>query len=177
MHALISTLTATEAPNGIDMFSGTATKLIYICPVSSSCSPHVTSCHVGALIAVSPWLCCLLLLFLAFLPLAYSVVSYPASLSFTVSLHDSPPLYFLYFLPDHRRECRSLLGKEKPTSFFHSQILFLHAVVNSSPHDDALRLPPRCILSQDRIDDLFYWKEMRAWESRRFSIPLNELFS
>ena len=89
MYALISTLAATEAPNGIDMFSGAATKLIYICPVSSSCSPHVTSCHVGALIAESPWPCRLLLLFLAFLPLTRSVVSLLPALSMTPNLHVS----------------------------------------------------------------------------------------
>lgn len=147
---MISTLTATEAPNGIDMFSGAATKLIYICPVSSSCSPHVTSCHVGSDNSIS----------LTPLPFAsLSVVSYPASLSCTASLHDSPAPYFLYFLSDQRRECHS---KEKSTSFFHSQDLFLCAASNSSPHDDALWLPPRCILSQERIDELFYLKEMRA---------------
>ena len=89
VYALISTLAATEASNGIDMFSGAATKLIYICPVSSSCSPHVTSCHVGALIAESPWPCRLLLLSLAFLPLTRSVVSLLPPLSMTPHLHVS----------------------------------------------------------------------------------------
>lgn len=165
VYALISTWATTEAPNGIDMFSGAAPKLIYICPVSSSCSPHVTSCHVGALIAGSPWLCCLLLLFLGFLLLnALLCLAHHLSLSLTLCV--TPHLL-----------CFSSIFPNQPLFFPHSQILFLYAAVNSSPHHDALRLPCCCILSQDRIDDLFYWKEMRAWESCRFSVLLNELFS
>lgn len=89
----------------------------------------------------------------------------------------SKPLHFLCFLPDQRRECHSLLGEKKSASSFRSQILFLYAAVNSSPLDDALQLPPCCILSRNRIDALFYWKEMRAWKSCRFYILLNRLVS
>lgn len=107
------------------MFSGAATKLIYICPVSSSCSPNVTSCHVEALIALSP---------LASLPLIHAVVS-PAPPTRSVSLSLLPSVFSLFSLTSKKRECHL---------FSPSLCISLCAAVNFSPCDVAPQSPPLC---------------------------------
>lgn len=121
VHALIRTQTATEAPEGMDMFSGAATKPIYICPVSSSCSPHVTSCYVGALIVVSPRLCCLLLSPFWFCFPWHKVLGclFP-TVSSNVCLQTFPPPYFLYFLSDQRKESVILFSGSNEINIFFS---------------------------------------------------------
>lgn len=107
------------------MFSGAATKLIYICPVSSSCSPNVTSCHVEALIALSP---------LASLPLIHAVVS-PAPPTRSVSLSLLTSVFSLFSLTSKKRECHL---------FSPSLCISLCAAVNFSPCDVAPQSPPLC---------------------------------
>lgn len=176
VYALISTLTATEAHNGMDVFSGVITKPIYICPVSLSCSPHVTSCHVVALIVVSPWL---LPLCLALFPLTYSVVCVILSLScsphFCLSIHNAPPQFPPSLLPMIKAgDATFCLVKDKPASFLLSN--------PTLPQCSELFTPWWCpsVTSSShpvRKDDTFYWKEMRAWEFCRLPILLNEHFS
>lgn len=74
---------------------------------------------------------------------------------------------YLSVLQRSKRRMRFALavGKGVKTShpcFALSKSNFFCTAVNSSPLLDALWLPPRCILSQDRIDALFHCKEARA---------------
>lgn len=100
VFALINTFASNKASNGIDMFLRVATELIYICPVSSSCSPHVTSCHVEALIALSPT-------FFIFFPLTCSYWS------------RRPHLYISFFFFSYqRKECLVLQAKKRSRPIF-----------------------------------------------------------
>lgn len=154
--ALISALCATEALNGMDLFFRAATKSIYICLVSFSWTPHVTSCRVEPLIAAPSW-CCWLVAAFRFTPLRPSPP--PTVFSIQHRYHSIPLSSSAFFFS-------TIKGKNGGGSitlcFAPSKSNFFCTAVNSSPLHDALWLPPRCILSQDRIDALFHCKEARA---------------
>lgn len=168
--ALISTLCATEASNGMDVFfSGSHQINLYLSGflfLHSTC--HFLPCWSSdscAFLVLLPSCC---FLFLAFFP---SVVSHPASFQFATSQFSS---IFSVFSHWSKRRMPFSLGwrGEKIRLFFSlSKSHFFYTAVNSSPLHDALWLPPCCILSWDRIDNtLFHWKEHRAWKSCRFFI-------
>lgn len=154
----------------MDMFFRAASKLIYICLASFSCTPHVTSCRVGPLIAAPSW--CRWLVAAFHLPPLFPPVLSPIQHLYHSTPLSSSDFFFLSFLNDQRGECHFALAEGKEgkniTLFFAlSKSNFCCTAVNSSPLHDALWLPPRCILSQDRIDVLFDWEAARAWKSYR----------
>lgn len=139
VHALISTLTATEAPNGMDMFFRSGNQInLYL----SSFLFLLSTCHI--LPCWSSDSC------ISLTPLPSASLFFLSSTRIFCWLfpmsHSRPPhlhiLLCFFFLGSKKSVILFRLKRNQHIFFPHFQILFQHAAVNSSPHTDALWLPP-----------------------------------